>query len=247
MALGDPQDFRMKLFAQTELFPAQDHVGGAGSAMLRSLTTPSGSTNMSKPTPPMTFPAMNFPGITFPGFNLPQQIPPIVIQAGAGGTAGTTITVQPLGGTAYTDINTIQFTGNGLVGVTNPSTGVALVEYQDTGGGGGGTTLVYGQVTSSSRITGNTAAWSYTIQPWKNGAAFGSTVTAKNLLEKANTSTNAYGYSVSESGGDRVGSTSYYVYPVPTNTWVAMEYTNAFVTSGYQYWFSAPNPIAGSC
>jgi hypothetical protein len=242
MALGEQEDFRSKGFQQVNRFPGQDHIGGTGSPMLQQWTQPSGSTNMSLPVPPLAVPGLTLPNITFPGITLPNQLPPVVL--GAGGSTGTS-SINVYGGTGTptpTPVSTIEFIGSGLVNVVVTGTD-ATVEYQDTGGGGGGSTLVYGYINTASptRITAGIAAWTYDVM-----TSGGSAIVARNLLEKGNTSTVAYGYSISPSGSDKISGTSYYVYPVPLNTWVRMEQTSA-VDGTMRYWFSAPNFINGSC
>jgi type I restriction-modification system DNA methylase subunit len=105
---------------------------------------------------------------------------------------------------------------------------------------------VYGKITASAIITATIARWSYTVTTYVAGVA-GASVTAYNLLEKENTATSAYGYTVT-SGTLRIASTNYYVRPVPDtpNTWVRMELTNN-VDGVSKYWFSAPNIISGTC
>ena len=242
MALGEKNDFRSIGFQQEERFPGQDQVGGTGTPMLRSWSQPSGSSNASSPVPPLTWPSLGFDGFTFPGITLPGQMPPIII-GGLGGTTTGATSISVYGGstTTPTAVSTINFVGSGLVDVTITGPSEAQVEYQDTGGGGGGaTTLIYGKITGSTRITGGAASWSYTV------LTSGGSVTARNLLEKENTNSTAYGYSILPTGSDRINNTSYYFYPVPTNTWVRMELTTA-VDGVSRYWFSAPNYLAGGC
>lgn len=241
MALGEQEDFRSKGFQQVNRFPGQDHIGGTGSPMLQQWTQPSGSTNLGSPVPPLLVPSLGNSSYTFPGFTLPAQMPPIVIPS-LGSTTGTTsIGVYGGAGTpTSTPVSTIHFIGSGLVNVTVAGT-EATVEYQDTGGSGGGTTtLIYGKITSTSRISAGKAAWAYTV------LTSSGSVTARNLLEKENTTTSAYGYTINPSGTDRIVSTSYYIYPVPINTWVRMELTTA-VDGVSRYWFSAPNYLNGGC
>ena len=242
MALGEEGDFRSAMWQQVPRFPGQDRIGGPGTPMLQQWTQPYGSTNMNLPVPPLSVPALGFPGITFPGITFPNQLPPVTL-GGSGGTPAVTA-IGVYGGTVTTPapVSTIEFVGSGLVNVTIAGT-QATVEYQDTGGGGGGTTtLVYGYINTGTpaRITSGIAAWSYDV------ITSSGTVTARNLLEKGNTNTVAYGYSISPSGSDKISGTSYYIYPVPANTWVRMEQTSA-VDGTLRYWFSAPNFINGSC
>ena len=67
-------------------------------------------------------------------------------------------------------------------------------------------------------------------------------MTAKNLLEFQNTSTTAYGISVTGDQGITLsGFTGFAVMPVPNGTLVELIY------KGGNYFFSAPNPIDGVC
>lgn len=241
MSIGEAGDFRTKGFGHVERFPPLDRLGGTGSAMPMSWTSPFGSTNMQLPVAPLTLPSLGNINMTLPGVSLPGIIPPIIIPAGGGGGAAVpaTITVVdvPAGGTSYPGIDTLEFDGSVSVSSTPGST-TATVNV--TGGGGGGTTsLIYGKITGATK--GTYATWTYTVQDY-----YGNLYTAYNLLEKENTATSAYGYTVTGAGGDNISGTSYYVYAVPNNAWVAMEYTTG-VTGGFAYWFSAPNRIAGSC
>jgi len=247
MALGEEGDFRSLGFQQTLRFPPQDRLGGTGSAMPLSFTTPFGSSNQQTPVPPLTLPSFQNPTITLPGVSLPPTLPPVVIQpVGTGTGAATTITVEDLATPAgpWSGIDTLQFDGTG-VSVTNPAPNVALVNISAGGGGGGSTTLEYGQITAASK--GTYATWTYTVQRYVAGAPSGATITALNLLEYDNDATAAYGYTVVGSGGyDQLFGTSYYVRSVPIGAWVRVEYTDA-LPGGFQYWFSAANRIDGGC
>lgn len=242
MAIGEPEDFRSRGFQQVNRFPGQDQVGGSGSPMLRSFNTPQGRSNTSMPVPGLTLPALNFPGITFPGSTFPNQLPPVSVSGLGGGTGATpTNTVKVYGAPgsttdAPTDATEILFQGSALNDVSVAG-GVATVTYDS---GVGGSTLVYGYITGGSRITAGVAAWTYNITLYG-----GSTITARNLFEKGNTSSLAYGYNIS-GGVDRISGTSYYVYPVPVNTWVRLEQTSN-VDGTTRYWFEAPNFINGGC
>lgn len=250
MPIGDPEDFRMRGFSQVQVFGAQDVIGGDGSAALYHSTKPYGSSNIQPPIPPLTFPNLQNPTITFPGVTFPSVLPPIVNIGGTGAAAPTAINVSGTwtvgaGGTiSLSNISTLNFVGTGLVSVSETPTGTARVEYQDTGGGGG-STLIYGKIKSVVRPVATVGIWEYTVTQYAGGAA-GADVTAYNLLERENTNTVAYGITVT--GGDRVGgtATNYYVRSVPVNTWVRMEQTSA-LPGGTAYWFSAPNPITGTC
>ena len=238
MALGEPGDFRTEGFKQIERFPGQGARGGDGSAFLPAITPPVQTSNTIPSLPPLTLPQMGLGSFTLPqlSMTMPQlpTIPPFTPTTGSVGAA-TTITVQNVGGPAITGINTLTF--NGTVSVSSTTPGVADV-VGSGGGGGGGTTLVYGYISAATRI-GTPAIWSYTVI-----SASAGTVTAYNLLEKANTASSAYGYAVT--GGDQVTGTNYYVKSVPVGTWVRMEYTSG-VTGLPLYWFSAPNYMSGTC
>lgn len=250
MPLGDEEDFRSKGFQQVMRFPPQDRLGGTGSPFPLNLTQPNGGSNAMLPFPPLTLPGINT-NLNLPGVSLPPTLPPVIIQpTGTGAAPANTVVVQDLVTPAgpFT-VNTIQFTGSGLVSVTEtaPGSGVAIVNYQDTGGGGGGgTTLVYGKITASTRTAGTAAIWNYTVDVYLNGSV-SSTVTAYNLLEKGNTTAVAYGYTVTGANYDQITGTSYKIYAVPNNTWVRMEYTDQMNYPTLQYWFSAPNFINGAC
>lgn len=233
-------------FFQVERSPGQGARGGSDSAFLPSLTPPVGSSSSWNPIPPLTLPSLGPSTFNLTTtFTLPTngQFPTINPLAPSGtGTASTSLTIGD-GTTSYTGIDTITVSGN----LTLTPTGAASVDiYGSGGGGGGGTTLVYGKITASSIITAGTARWSYTVTPYVAGTP-GTPVTAYNLLEKENTATSAYGYTVT-SGTLRIASTNYYVRPVPDspNTWVRMELTNN-VDGVARYWFSAPNIISGTC
>lgn len=248
MALGEPDDFRAKGFQQVNRFPGQDHIGGTGSPMLQSFTTPQGRSNTSLPVPGFTVPALNFPGITFPGITFPNQQPPVSVSGTAGGGAGTG-TVKVYGGStaAPTDATEILFDGTALVDVSVIG-GIATVTYDSGGGGGGTTTLKYGVITGVSQPSATVAYWNYTIDEYSAGSPNGTTYTANNLLEWGNTSSFAYGYAIASGSGNRlstVPASSFYISPVPVGTMVRLENTSA--VSGGGYWFSAPNPITGGC
>lgn len=230
-------------FFQVERSPGQGARGGSDSAFLPYLTPPSGSSSSSNPYPPLTVPSLGSNTFNFATtFTLPNNgvfptIPPFT--SSTGGTA--TAAALTVGG--FTGVETITVSGS----LTATSTGATSVDiYGASGGGGGSTTLVYGKITASAIITATIAKWSYTVTPYVAGVA-GASVTAYNLLEKENTATSAYGYTVT-SGTLRIASTNYYVRPVPDtpNTWVRMELTNN-VDGVSKYWFSAPNIISGTC
>lgn len=261
MPLGDDNDFRTSRWQVARRFPGLMERGGDGSAMIPSLNRPSGYSDLTFP--PIGIPPLPGTTITLPGISItggpegggifpPIVFPPITfptIPVGGGvGAAGTTITVETdLDGggepATYTNIDTVRFTGTGLVSVTEDA-GTAIVNYA-AGGGTGGSTLVYGQITAAQKDP-SLAKWTYTVQPYDNGLVSGSPVTAFNLLERGNSSTSAYGYTVQTGTGDRVTGTNFFVKSVPVNAWVCMEYTEQ-VTGSTTYWFSAPNRIDGSC
>lgn len=252
MALGDDGDFRMVGFRQVMRFPPQDVLGGTGSVLSRDFTTPFGG-NIQQPGSWSTnnyYNNNNFNQYTNNNIfnnNITNNYNNYndCDACGAGGSGGGTITVIGDDGTGtivtYTSINTIDFIGSGLVGVTSPGTGSVEVEYQDTGGGGGGSTLVYGKITTAVRITTGIARWEYTVSLYGGGS-----VTAYNLFEYENTNALAYGLTINPAGSDQISGTSYAIQPVPNDTWVALEDTNG-VNGVSDYWFGAPNIITGSC
>jgi len=249
MAIGEPDDFRTPTFLHVERFPGQMTRGGTGSGYLPSINPPSGESALA-------FPPFGIPGFQGGSFNFafPQLNigPPATFPGwsglGGGGGGPTTITVIDDGTTTFPGVDTINFTGSALVSVTSTGPSSVDVNYQDTGGGGGGSTIEYGQITAVDQtpagFTG-TARWRYTVQPYVNGLSSGGTVFAYNLLEKNNTAaTPSYGYATS--AAQLVTGTQYYFKNVPVNTWISMESTDdpdGLVT----YWFSAPNPIDGTC
>ena len=249
MAIGLPDDFRTPTFMHVERFPGQMTRGGVGSGYLPSINPPAGQTGFG-------FPPIGIPNIQGGSFNFAfpnlTMGPPIAFPGfGTGGSGGgiTGITVVPNGGTPISGVDTVNFTGTGFVSVTSTGPTSVDVNYQDTGGGGGGsTTLEYGQITAVDQTPAGytgTARWRYTVQRYVNGSASGSTVFAYNLFERNNTTaTPSYGYSTSSA--QLVTGTQYYFKNVPVNTWVCMEYTDD-PTGSLLYWFSAPNPIDGTC
>ena len=130
------------------------------------------------------------------------------------------------------DFMSLMFVPTGNKGDTGTGTG---------GSGVGASTLLYGQVTNASKVSG-VARWDYSVQPYTAGVG-GTGVSAYNLWEKNNTGTTAYGYPVSDT---TIISTNYNIYNVPVGTWVSMEFTNA-ISGSSAYWFGAPNPIYGGC
>lgn len=246
MPIGDDKDFRMVGFRQVKLYDGQDHIGGSGSAMLSQETAPFGGSNVSPPSSTSTTLMLGDNNFTFPGTTLPN-IPPPVIYVNAGGGATTPqllVDGAPLAAAA--SVSQITFVGSGLVGVSVAS-GIATVEYQDTGGGPGGSTLVYGQITAASRAAGAITVWTYTVMRHVAGVPT-TAVTAFNLLELANSTTASYGYSVIASGNfDQITGTSFFIKSVPVGTWVQMENTSAIPGFPTTFWFSAPNRVDGAC
>lgn len=250
MGIGEDKDFRMVGFQQVQLFEGQDHIGGVGSAMLEEVTGgPFGGSNFQNPSSPGTTIALGNNNFTFPGATLPNVQPPVVNISGGGGTAIPTPAVLVQGGLGTpiaVQVDTLSFTGSGLVNVTT-SGGVATIEYENTGGPGG-STLKYGKITATAQPSATVAIWNYTIAEYSAGAPNGITYSARNLLEWNNNSTAAYGYAIVAGTGNRLSTTpssTFFISPVPVDTMVQLENTSAVSPSGY--WFSAPNPITGSC
>lgn len=242
MPIGDDGDFRMLGFQQVPLFPGQDHIGGGASPILYEANHPLGGSNVSPPTSPGTTIALGNNNFTFPSATLPNVQPPVInIVSGGGASTPQLLVDKSPPFTSPEPVSQITFIGSGLVNVTVAS-GVATVEYQDTGGGPGGTTIEYGKITSSVQPSASLAKWNYTVQKFVGGAG-GVSVTAQNLLEEANTSSVAYGYAVVS--GNRISGTNFFVREVPTGTFVSLTTTTAFGSS--QIFISAPNPIIGSC
>jgi len=245
MPIGDDKDFRMVGFRQVKLFDGQDHIGGTGSAMLSQETSPFGGSNASPPSSTSTTIALGDNNFTFPGVTLPNIPPPVVYINAGGGATTPQLLVDGAPLAAAASVSQITFVGSGLVGVSVAGT-VATVEYQDTGGGGG-STLVYGQVTAATRTAGTVAFWTYTVMRFVGGVST-TAVTARNLLEFANSTTAAYGYSVIASGNfDQITGTSFFIKSVPVGTWVQMEQTSAMPGFASTFWFSAPNRVDGAC
>jgi hypothetical protein len=262
MPLGDDNDFRTSRWQVARRFPGLMERGGDGSAMIPSFNRPTGYSDISMP--PIGIPPIPGTTITLPGISVtggpeggggifpPIVFPPITfptIPVGGTGAATNTITVETTNdGTGnpatYTGITTIEFTGSNLTSVIQSPAGTAVVDYSG-GGGGGGSTLVYGKITGATK-NATLAKWTYSVQPYLNGAPNGAAVTAYNLLEESNMGTNAYGYQVQAGTGDRIVATNYFVRSVPLDAWVRMEFTDD-VDGTSKYWFSAPNRIDGGC
>jgi hypothetical protein len=263
MPLGDDNDFRTSRWQVARRFPGLMERGGDGSAMIPSFNRPTGYSDISMP--PIGIPPIPGTTITLPGISVtggpeggggifpPIVFPPITfptIPVGGGGAAGTTITVETTNDgsgnpATYTGITTIEFTGSNLTSVIQSPAGTAVVDYSG-GGGGGGSTLVYGTITGATK-NATTAVWTYSVQPYSNGTPSGSAVTANNLLERGNTNSTAYGYTLTGAAtGDIITGTNFYIRSVPIGTWVRMEFTDE-VTGTSGYWFSAPNRIDGTC
>ena len=246
MGIGDKGDFRTVGFQQVPRFDGEDHIGGGTSPILYEANHPLGGSNFSPPTSQSTTIALGNNNFTFPGVTLPN-IPPPVIYLGGGGSGTSTpqllVDGSPLA--APESVSQITFVGSGLVGVSVAS-GIATVEYQDTGGGGG-SSLEYGQVTAASRAVGAITVWTYTVMRHVAGVPT-TAVTAFNLLELANSTTASYGYSVIASGNfDQITGTSFFIKSVPVGTWVQMENTSAIPGFPTTFWFSAPNRVDGAC
>lgn len=244
MALGDDNDFRMVGFRQVMRFPPQDVIGGSGSVASRDFTAPFGG-NLQQPGSWST-------NDLYLGDNLNQFTTNLNannnilnnFNLNLGGGTGTAITVVNSNAappTNYNPIDTLRFSGAGVT-VTSPGGSPTTVDIAIPGGGPGvGTTLVYGSISGAARITTGIAAWSYTVNLYS-----GSSVTARNLFEKGNSTTLAYGYNISPANSDRISGTQFSVQAVPNGTWVALEQTSN-VDGTSRYWFGAPNKIAGSC
>lgn len=201
--------------------------------------------NSSFPSPPGTTIALGNNNFTFPGTTLPTVQPPVINISSGGGTTTPQLLVNGSPLAAPVSVTQITFAGTGLVSVTE-SGGIATVNYQDTGGTSG-STLEYGQVTAATRSAGAVTIWTYTVMRYVLGSAT-SAVTARNLLEVANSTTASYGYSVVASGNyDRITSTNYFIKSVPVGTWVQMEQNSAIPGFASTYWFTAPNRIDGAC
>jgi hypothetical protein len=254
MALGDDGDFRMVGFRQVMRFPPQDVLGGTGSILGRDFTTPFGG-NIQQPGSWSTnnyYNNNNFNQYTNNNIfnnNITNNYNNYndCSLCGGGGGGGTISVVDSLTSTTYSNISTLNFSGSAFASVVESPTGTAIITNNDTGGGGGGSTLEYGEIISSTKLVATEAIWSYDIEIWQNGAPTGTTVTAYNTLERGNTSTLAYGYTVSSADGQSIPGTVYKVQPVPTGAFVVMEDTDAFSLAGTDYWFSAPNRIDGTC
>lgn len=245
MGIGDQGDFRTVGFQQVPRFEGQDHIGGSGSAMLYDAVQPFGSSNESSPSSPGTTIALGDNNFTFPGATLPTVQPPIINISGGGGSTTPQLLVDGSPLITPASVSQINFTGTGLVSVTE-SGGIATVNYQDTGGGGGGSVLVYGRISSSVK-NATRAIWTYTVTLLFPGSG---NVTAYNLLEENNGATVAYGYTLDTSvaARDKILGTNYKIYGVPNGTLVRMELTNSMTGGGAtEYWFSAPNFIDGGC
>jgi hypothetical protein len=103
----------------------------------------------------------------------------------------------------------------------------------------------FGSISGNEQTSG-IAKWDYTVynttfdgSEWITSSP---SITAYNLLEIQNTSTSAYGISVTgDQGLTLSGFTGFAVMPVPNGTIVELSYR------GGKYFFSAPNIINGSC
>ena len=235
-------------------FPPQDVLGGTGSILGRDFTTPFGG-NIQQPGSWSTnnfYTNNNFNQFTnnsFTNNTTNNTINNYYNCDNCGGGGGGTISVvDSLTSTTYSNISTLNFSGSAFASVVESPTGTAIITNNDTGGGGGGgSTLEYGEIILATKLIATEAIWAYSVKIWQNGSATGTTVTAYNTLERANTSTLAYGYTVSAADGQSIPGTVYKVQPVPTGSFVVMEDTDAFSLAGTDYWFSAPNRIDGTC
>ena len=209
--------------------PPVIYVGGGGTGTSTPLTvTGPGGTPSHSPVDTIEFDGTAFASLVLTGTTA-------TVSYNGGGAAPGTITVSKIDAPAtnFSGINTVQFTGAPSISVTNPSAGVALVTLKST--------ILYGQI--SGAVKQATAIWHYTVTLTSGGGS----VTAFNLLEKENNTTNAYGYAVQSTGGfTLLTGTNFFIKQVPINTWVRLERT-AEVTGVLSYWFSAPNMIDGGC
>jgi hypothetical protein len=106
---------------------------------------------------------------------------------------------------------------------------------------------VYGRIESAAKVSGK-AQWNYTIKQatydgtsWNVGAS-PLTTSGINLLEANNTTTEAYGLGVLTPDGVTLDDfTGFSVKQVPTDKIVEV------TTDGTYFFFSAPNPIDGTC
>ena len=201
--------------------------GGTSTSTPLTVTGPGGSPSFS-PVETIEFDGTAFASLVLTGTTA-------TISYDGGGAAPGTITVSKIDApaTSFSGISTVQFTGAPSISVTNPSAGVALVTLKST--------ILYGQI--SGAVKQATAIWHYTVTLTSGGGS----VTAFNLLEKENNTTNAYGYAVQATGGfTLLTGTNFSIKQVPLNTWVRLERT-AEVTGVLSFWFSAPNMIDGGC
>ena len=209
--------------------PPVIYIGGGGTSTSTPLTVtgPGGSPSFS-PVETIEFDGTAFASLVLTGTTA-------TVSYDGGGAAPGTITVSKIDApaTSFSGISTVQFTGAPSISVTNPSAGVALVTLKST--------ILYGQI--SGAVKQATAIWHYTVTLTSGGGS----VTAFNLLEKENNTTNAYGYAVQSTGGfTLLTGTNFSIKQVPLNTWVRLERT-AEVTGVLSFWFSAPNMIDGGC
>ena len=105
----------------------------------------------------------------------------------------------------------------------------------------------FGIIASSTKRSSDKAMWNYLLfegtyngLTWDQGIKL--TESAKNLLEFGNTPTTAYGISVLSGAGVTLsGFTGFSIKPVPDGTIVEV------LIDGTAFFFSAPNPIDGTC
>jgi hypothetical protein len=245
MAIGEDNDFRMRGFGHALRFPAQDIFGGPASTGGREWTYPFDPANQF----PGSFPTASFSPnnnqyVTTNNNNFFNFINNNNCNC-PGGLSGITVS-DAINSTSYPDITEIEFTGTGLIAVTPVSATKVSVEYDDTGGGG--SNIKYGKITGSTARDGTTARWNYDVTFYSGGNPTGGTTTnARNLLEENNAAGLAYGYSiVGGTAGRRISGTNFFISPIPTGTFVSLEQTSN-VDGTTRYWFSAPNPLTGTC
>ena len=105
----------------------------------------------------------------------------------------------------------------------------------------------FGIIVGSTKRSSDKAMWNYQLfegtyngSTWDQGSKL--TELAKNLLEFGNTPTTAYGISVLSGAGVTLsGFTGFSIKPVPDGTIVEV------LIDGTAFFFSAPNPIDGTC
>lgn len=144
--------------------------------------------------------------------------------------------------TQYENIQSLQFFSDHSI-THSSSNNILTITFGSELGSIFGSEL--GSISGNSKEP-NVAKWEYTVYSADfDGSSLlvgPPSVTAKNLLEFQNTSTTAYGISVTGDQGITLsGFTGFAVTPVPNGTLVKLIY------KGGNYFFSAPNPIDGVC